>query len=139
MPPGLVVGELAALPAYPTKVPQSVLNAIGVFPSHMRYGGEQSVQGQEKTTVAVVRFGEGRPAFSPTILVGTPHQRIDVVIDNQTPVLHNFSTVDDKIDQNIAPGKSITVTLTFPGSGYLWFFCKYHLQDSQVGALETRP
>jgi plastocyanin len=69
--------------------------------------------------------------------VGSAEQRIDLVIENRTPVPHNFSTVDGRIDRDVATDKSITVTVTFPKEGYLFFFCKYHLQDRQVGALET--
>jgi plastocyanin len=103
----------------------------------MRYAGQQNVQGEESVMMTVTRFGEGNPAFSPTILVGSPDELIDLVIKNQTPVAHNFSTVDGKIDRELATGEAITVTLTFPKDGYLFFFCKYHLQGRQVGALET--
>jgi hypothetical protein len=134
-----VVGDLESLPASPTHVPDSVVIAVGVFPLSMRYAGEQNVAGQEQTTMTVTRFGEGHPAFSPTVLLGSPMQRILAVVENGTPVLHNFSTVDERVDRDVATSKSITIMLTFPQTGYLFFFCKYHLQDSQVGFLETRP
>jgi hypothetical protein len=78
-PAGLVVGELERLPAYPTHVPPSVVRSVGAFPSSMRYAGEQNVAGQVKTIMTVTRFGEGHPAFSPTVLVGLPKERIEVV------------------------------------------------------------
>jgi hypothetical protein len=87
--------------------------------------------------MVVTRFGEGHPAFSPTILVGSPDQEIDLTIENQTPALHNFSTVDEAIDRDIEVGGSISVHVTFPRTGYLFFFCKYHLQDSQIGAFQA--
>jgi hypothetical protein len=134
---GLQEGEIELLPAYPTHVPPSVVLAVGVFPSTMRYGGEANVQGEASTTMVVTRFGEGHPAFSPTILIGSPDQEIDLTIENKTPALHNFSTVDEKIDRDFGAGESIIVHVVFPGGGYLFFFCKYHLQDSQTGAFEA--
>jgi plastocyanin len=134
---GLREGELEPLPSYPSEVPRSVTDAVGAFPMSMRYAGQRNVQGDDSVMMTVIRFGEGNPAFSPTILVGSAEQRIDLVIENQTPVPHNFSTVDGRIDRDVATDKSITVTVTFPKKGYLFFFCKYHLQDRQVGALAT--
>ena len=103
----------------------------------MRYAGQQNVQSERRVMMSVIRFGEGHPAFSPTILIASPEQQIDLVIENQTPALHNFSTVDGRIDQDVATGKSITLTVMFPKQGYLFFFCKYHLQDRQIGALQS--
>jgi plastocyanin len=131
------VGELEPLPSYPSHVPRSVTDAVGAFPTTMRYAGQQNVQGQASVTMTVIRFGEGHPAFSPTILVGSAEEQIDLVIQNQTPTPHNFSTVDGRVDREVATSKSITVSVTFPRTGYLFFFCKYHLQDQQIGALET--
>jgi plastocyanin len=134
---GLQEGELEPLPGYPSQVPRSVTDSVGGFPTLMRYAGQQNVRGEDTAMMTVIRFGEGHPAFSPTILVGSPEQQIHLVIENQTPVPHNFSTVDGRIDRDVATDKSITVTVTFLKDGYLFFFCKYHLQDRQIGALQT--
>jgi plastocyanin len=131
---GPVLGELEPVPDYPKSVPL----AVQPFPPQLRYAGQVDVAGKHDYTMSVVRFGEGHPAFQPTILLGSPGQRLRLMIANRTPTLHNFSTVEGRIDRDIPAGKGITEQVTFPHSGGLVFYCKYHaIQDLHIGELKV--
>jgi plastocyanin len=129
-----VVGDIEPVPDYPKSVPA----VVQPFPPQLRYAGQVDVAGKHDYTMSVVRFGEGHPAFQPTILLGSPGQRLRLMIANRTPTLHNFSTVEGRIDRDIPAGKGITEQVTFPHSGGLVFYCKYHaIQDLHIGELKV--
>jgi plastocyanin len=75
--------------------------------------------------------------FEPTILNGTAGEKITLELSNEGSALHNFSVTDQGIDQDVPSGKKAEVTVTFPQSGTLVFFCKYHQTLGMVGALEV--
>jgi plastocyanin len=132
---GPAPGDLVPLLAYPKKIPPP----LQFFPPSLVYAGQAALQGQGALHMSVIRFGEGHPAFKPSIVMGSPGQRIELAIENQTPVIHNFTTLDQKIDRNIGIGETVTFTVTFPQKGVLIFYCKYHLVDFQLGELVVSP
>jgi plastocyanin len=78
--------------------------------------------------------------FEPTVLTGAPGQRLTIELDNHTHngTLHNFSLTEQSIDQDVPPfagGSHPTITVTFPQSGFLEFFCKYHRTKGMAGEL----
>jgi len=75
--------------------------------------------------------------FNPTILKGTAGQKVTLDLSNEGSALHNFSITDQGIDQDVQSGKKAELTVTFPQSGTLVFFCKYHQTLGMVGALEV--
>lgn len=75
--------------------------------------------------------------FEPTVLKGTPGQKLTIELSNEGSALHNFSIPDQNIDQDVQPDTKGEVTVTFPDSGTLGFFCKYHQSQGMVGALEV--
>lgn len=75
--------------------------------------------------------------FEPTILKGTPGQTITIELSNEGKALHNFSITDENIDHDVQAGSKAEVTVTFPNSGTMIFFCKYHQGRGMVGALEV--
>jgi plastocyanin len=75
--------------------------------------------------------------FNPTILKGTAGQKVTLDLSNEGSALHNFSITDQGIDQDVQSGKKAEVTVSFPQSGTLVFFCKYHQTLGMVGALEV--
>jgi plastocyanin len=75
--------------------------------------------------------------FSPTVLKGSPGQKLKITIENEGTALHNFSQPQQGVDQDIQPGAKQTVSITFPQSGFLEFFCKYHRTQGMVGELKT--
>ena len=75
--------------------------------------------------------------FDPTILKGTPGQKVKLEIKNEGDTKHNFTIEDQKIDADIDPGKTVEVTVTFPQSGQVEFHCEYHENLGMRGALEA--
>ena len=75
--------------------------------------------------------------FEPTILKGSPGQKLTIELSNEGSALHNFSIPDQSIDQDVQPDTKGEATVTLPDSGTLVFFCKYHQSRGMVGALEV--
>jgi plastocyanin len=77
--------------------------------------------------------------FGPTVLTGTPGQKLTIELKNESKAgtLHNFSLSEQSIDQDVQADQSAEVTVTFPQSGFLEFFCKYHKSSGMVGELTT--
>jgi len=75
--------------------------------------------------------------FEPTILKGTAGQKMTLELSNEGSALHNFSVTDQNVEQDVPSGQKAEVTVTFPQSGTLVFFCKYHQTLGMVGALEV--
>ena len=75
--------------------------------------------------------------FDPTILTGSPGQKVTLEVKNEGDTEHNFTLEDQNIDQDIDTGKSVKVTVTFPQSGVLEFYCKYHRGSGMVGELKA--
>src|SRR5439155_6928283 len=95
--------------------------------------GTKSVSGQSTFKLEADSF-----YFEPTVLKGSAGQQIKLEIDNETKsTLHNFSLQAQNVDQDIQAGKDATVTVTFPQSGTLEFFCKYHRSSGMVGELSV--
>lgn len=75
--------------------------------------------------------------FEPTVLTGTAGESLTLHLENEGSTEHNFSLTDQGIDQDIEDGGKADVTVTFPDSGTLVFFCKYHQNMGMRGALEV--
>ena len=73
--------------------------------------------------------------FEPTVIKGTAGAQITLKLTNDASALHNFTLTDQAIDQDVPPGQSVEVTVTFPQSGFSEFFCKYHKASGMVGEL----
>jgi plastocyanin len=94
--------------------------------------GMRDVSGESSVEVEQDNF-----YFEPTVLEGTPGQKLTIELSNEGSALHNFSIPDQSIDQDVQPDAKGEVTVTFPNSGTLVFFCKYHQSQGMVGALEA--
>ena len=94
--------------------------------------GEADVSG---VTATVIEMGDF--FFKPTVLRGTPGQRLTVTLSNQGNTLHDFSIPAQHIDANVEAGTPATVTVTFPQKGAVTFVCRYHLLQNMRGELVT--
>jgi len=92
--------------------------------------GSKDVSGQSSIEVELDDF-----YFEPTVLRGTPGQQIKLELMNEGTAEHNFTLEEQSIDQDLEAGKSGDVTVTFPDSGFLEFYCKYHRGQGMVGEL----
>ena len=75
--------------------------------------------------------------FAPTFLRGTPGQKLKVEIENESSTLHNFSIPDQHLDVDIPRKGKVAVEITFPPSGVVYFFCKFHSARGMNGELLT--
>ncbi len=75
--------------------------------------------------------------FKPTFLRGAPGQTLRLEIENESSTLHNISIPEQHIDKDIPPKGKVEVEVTFPPSGVVRFFCKFHAALGMSGALLT--
>jgi plastocyanin len=75
--------------------------------------------------------------FQPTILKGSPGQHLMITIKNTASTEHNFTIKSEHINKDLSEGKSETVSVTFPSSGTLSFFCEYHKSLAMAGGLQA--
>jgi len=75
--------------------------------------------------------------FEPTILKGKPGQRLTIEIVNESSTEHDFSQSAQSVSKDIEPGGNTKVTVTFPDSGTISFFCKYHKSSGMGGGLQS--
>lgn len=77
--------------------------------------------------------------FQPSVLKGTPGQTIQIELKNVGMALHNFSLSEPglSLGQDIQPGGDQFVTVKFPQSGSVQFYCKYHKSMGMVGTLSV--
>jgi plastocyanin len=75
--------------------------------------------------------------FEPAFLRGTPGQKLKLEIENESNTLHSFTIPEQKVDMDIPPKGKIVVEVTFPQSGLVGFFCKFHSALGMNGELLT--
>jgi plastocyanin len=75
--------------------------------------------------------------FEPTVLKGTPGQHLTLTIKNGTGTQHNFTMSAQSISKDVDAKKTETVSVTFPSTGTLSFFCVYHKNKGMAGGLQT--
>lgn len=76
--------------------------------------------------------------FKPTVLSGTAGQTLNLTVKNKGTTLHNFSlTTDTNGGTDIQQDGEQVVSVTFPQSGLLEFFCKYHRSRGMAGELSV--
>ncbi|HKD34668.1 MAG TPA: cupredoxin domain-containing protein [Gaiellaceae bacterium] len=73
--------------------------------------------------------------FEPTVLRGKPGSQVTIKLKNEGSTEHNFTIDAQKIDKDVEAGEDAEVTVTFPKSGVLSFYCKYHKSMGMAGAL----
>ena len=75
--------------------------------------------------------------FEPTVLKGTPGQKVELELKNEGKAAHTFTISDQMVDKEIQPGDETETDVTFPKSGQVEFVCKFHESGGMIGALET--
>ena len=76
--------------------------------------------------------------FEPNILIGAAGSRVTLTLQSAGLGIHNFSLTEQSINKDITPGSTSTVDVTFPPSGRLVFFCRFHRDESgMIGALDA--
>jgi plastocyanin len=94
--------------------------------------GTKDVSGESKVEVEL-----DDDYFEPTVLEGKPGERVTLELKNEGGSEHNLTIDEFQIDQDVEPGDEAEVEVTFPDSGTLTFFCKYHRGQGMAGAFRT--
>ncbi len=92
--------------------------------------GTKDVSGQDEIDVEADDF-----YFEPTFLKGKPGQTIKLELENESSTLHNITVKGQQIDKDIPANGKTEVEVTFPQSGAVWFYCKYHQASGMNGEL----
>jgi len=75
--------------------------------------------------------------FEPTILNGRAGQELTLELFNEGGNIHNFSIADQNVDQDLREAGREEVSVKFPESGAVTFFCKYHAELGMRGELKV--
>jgi plastocyanin len=76
--------------------------------------------------------------FEPTVLEGEAGQSLTVTMFNEGDAAHTFTIDELDIDQELQPGdKDVTAEVTFPDSGALVFYCRFHADGGMLGGLSV--
>jgi plastocyanin len=94
--------------------------------------GEADVAGESKVDLEADDF-----YFEPTVITGEAGQTITIHVENAGDSTHNFSITDQDISEDLDPGSDTEVEVTFPDSGTLVYFCKFHQSQGMLGGLEV--
>jgi len=113
----------------PSTVPPT---STAAAPSKMNDHGAKNVSALSSVNVKMADY-----FFSPTTLEGKPGQKLTLNLSNQGSTTHNVTITHEQISQNVAPGKTAIVHVTFPKSGRVEFLCKFHAHFGMVGELQV--
>ncbi|MDQ3874594.1 MAG: cupredoxin domain-containing protein [Actinomycetota bacterium] len=115
-------------------------------------GGDGEAEGGQTTIAGVVASDHGAKDvagqeevelelddnyFEPTVLKGSPGERLTITLANEGEAEHNFTIETEKVDIDVEPGEEKTVSVTFPKSGTIAFYCEYHKSLDMAGGLEA--
>jgi plastocyanin len=75
--------------------------------------------------------------FGPTFLRGNPGQKLTLLMESEASTLHNITIPGLGIDKDIPPKGRVQLDVTFPASGVLTFYCKFHGPLGMKGMLKT--
>lgn len=75
--------------------------------------------------------------FNPTVFKGKAGEKLTLTLTNESKIAHNFSLSEQSIDRDVPAGATVTVSLAFPSSGTLVFFCKIHRSTGMLGGLRV--
>ena len=73
--------------------------------------------------------------FSPSELDGTAGQTLKLTVTNDGTTAHTFTIDSQQVDITLQPGQSQQVSVTFPQSGSVEFYCKFHVSSGMKGTL----
>ena len=97
--------------------------------------GTQDVSGKSTFELELDNDG-GKYYFKPTVLKGTPGEQLTLTLKNEGNTVHNFTLVGSEASgMDVQAGQEGTVQVTFPQTGFVEFYCKYHRSLGMVGEL----
>ncbi|MGH3096990.1 MAG: cupredoxin domain-containing protein [Streptosporangiales bacterium] len=103
---------------------------ITVKGKQIQYHGQRSVVGKKTTTVEMDDV-----YFSPSVLIGSPGQKLQVTVVNEGDIEHTFTIASQDVDVELGAGEKKQVTVRFPSSGRTPWICRYHISGGMAGIL----
>jgi plastocyanin len=94
--------------------------------------GQEDVSGKSDTSLELDDF-----YFEPTVLVGEAGQQLSIELENEGEATHTFTIDDLGVDEELQPGDSVETEVTFPDSGALPFYCRFHTSQGMNGGLSV--
>ena len=76
--------------------------------------------------------------YGPTVLKGESGQELSLDLHNEGAIPHTFTVDGARIDEELPSGaEGISIDVTFPATGALVFYCRFHREQGMVGALSV--
>ena len=75
--------------------------------------------------------------FKPSTIIGAAGQSIVIAVQNEGGVEHTFTIDDQDIDVSLPPEQVQEVTVTFPDSGSVEYYCRIHVNLGMRGELKV--
>ena len=89
------------------------------------------------TGKSTFEIGQENFFFSPSTIDGSAGQEITFTVKNDGSAPHTFTIDSMNVDVTVQPGDESTVDVTFPTSGTVEFYCKFHKTMGMTGTLEV--
>jgi len=106
-----------------------IIVATGIIVAATGCGGTTGSGGSTSSGVGTKLNLEAKDfAFSPANLTA-PARDVTVTLTNSGTKHHNLTIedgVDKKVNQDVDPGRTVTLTFKLNGSGKVAFHCEYH-------------
>jgi plastocyanin len=101
-------------------------------------GKTVEVRGRAKPTTGKLSIELDDSYFKPNVIAGSAGKKLSITFENEGKATHNFSLAAQKIDKDVKPGATLTITVTFPAKDRIAFFCKYHKDSAaMIGVLRV--
>lgn len=75
--------------------------------------------------------------FRPTVLSGSAGQTINLELLNNGSNPHTFTIDAAQVDVQVQPGLNATTKVSFPKSGTILFYCRFHAEGGMRGGLSV--
>jgi plastocyanin len=129
--------------------------SLAPFHGKVRGSGRERIQGREAdisgqalnrmadhvsgdTSVEVeAEDEEDQFYFKPSTIIGNAGQSIVIAVQNEGGVEHTFTIDDQDIDVSLSPEQVREVTVTFPDSGSVEYYCRIHVNLGMRGELKV--
>ena len=106
----------------------------GRCPAGSGLRGSVNDHGAQAASGPRLQVQAGDSFFAPTCQTGVRPGTVILVVHNSGQMLHNLSVPAQKLDKDVTPGQTITVTVKVTGAA-VPYFCKYHRIAGMVGSL----
>ena len=94
--------------------------------------GEADLSGRDEFDLEMDDF-----YFEPTVLTGEAGQTILIELENEGDAAHTFTIDDLNVDVEVEAGQSGEAEVTFPDSGEVLFYCRFHQGQGMRGGLKV--